>query len=285
MTVEEALRWGTREIHTSQVSDTPLLDASLILCHIADITRVELYTKGNSALTGAQEQDYRASITMRTAHHPVAYLVGKKEFFGREFSVNPAVLIPRSDTETAVEKVLALLGEERDSPRVLDLCCGSGCIGITIALEHPSGRVTLSDISEEALEVTRENAVRYGTEVEIVHSDLFANIQERNFTCIVTNPPYVTPLWYESCSTEVHREPKGAIVDESENGLSIIENIIRVSPSYLHKDGYLVIECDYRQIDAVQELMSETGFTEINVTPDMAGRDRVVSGRMTCTRI
>lgn len=285
MTIEEALRWATGEIHASQVSDTPLLDASLLLCHIVKLTRVELYTKGKIALTASQEQDYRAAVARRTTHHPIAYLTGRKEFYGRDFTVNPAVLIPRRDTETAVDTTLGLLRKETGSPKVLDLCCGSGCIGITIALEHPSSRVTLSDISEEALSVTRENAARYTIDPEIIHSDLFKSIRDRDFTCIVTNPPYVTPAWYAECSPEVQEEPRSAIVDESVNGLSIIENIIQESPSYLHKDGYLVIECDYRQVEAVQVLMSAAEFTDITVTPDMAGRDRVVSGRMMCTRI
>ena len=285
MILKEALRWATGEIHASQVSDTPLLDASLLLCHIVNLTRVELYTKENNSLTASQEQNYRVAVARRTAHHPIAYLTGKKEFYGREFTVSPAVLIPRRDTETAVETTLGLLSKESSCPRVLDLCCGSGCIGITIALEHPSSRVTLSDISEEALSVTRENAALYNIDPEIIHSDLFSNIQERDFTCIVTNPPYVTPAWYAECSPEVHEEPRSAIVDESVSGLSIIENIILESPSYLHKDGYLVIECDYRQVEAVQTLMSAAEFAEITVTPDMGGRDRVVSGRMTCTRI
>ncbi|MBN2860495.1 MAG: peptide chain release factor N(5)-glutamine methyltransferase [Sphaerochaetaceae bacterium] len=285
MTVEEALRWATSEIHASQVSDTPLLDASLLLCHIVNLTRVELYTKNKTSLTVSQEQDYRSAVTRRTAHFPIAYLTGEKEFYGRDFTVHPAVLIPRGDTETAVEMTLGLLSNGNSCPKVLDLCCGSGCIGITIALEHPSSRVTLSDISEEALSVTRENAARYDIDLEIVHSDLFTNIRDRDFTCIVTNPPYVTPAWYTECSPEVHEEPRSAIVDESTSGLSIIENIILESPSYLHKDGYLVIECDYRQVEAVQVLMSAAEFTDITVTPDMSGRDRVVSGRMMCTRI
>ncbi len=285
MRVSEALTWGTAQIHSSLVSDTPLLDASLILTHFTRLSRVELYTKGDTILSPQVEQEYLSAVEKRTEHFPIAYITGVKEFYGRDFHVTPSVLIPRPDTETAVAITLEAIKEYGDTPQVLDLCTGSGCIGITVALENPTVEITLSDISEDALEVAKENATFYSLRAEIIQGDLFEHLEDRRFTCIVSNPPYVAPLWYEDCTLEVKREPRHAIVDESDQGLSIIENIISQSPLHLHKGGHLVIECDYRQVKAVKERFSAEGFSDITVTADMGERDRVVSGRFMCTRI
>ncbi len=280
MKVSEALRWGTAEISASSVSDTPLLDASLILMHFTSLTRVELYTKENQLLKEKQDSAYRKAIAERREHQPIAYIIGEREFYGRDFIVTPDVLIPRRDTETAIEIALSLLPAASGEQKVLDLCTGSGCIGITLALELTTADITLSDISPEALAVARRNCVKHGLELDIVQSDLFENLNDREFTCIVTNPPYVAPSWYDECTQEVHKEPRSAIVDEADDGLSIIENIIAQSVSHLHKKGYLVIECDYRQVKAVQDLMEAAGFREVSITADMGERDRVVSGRL-----
>ncbi len=285
MTLSEALSWGTEQIHNAQVSDTPLLDASLILTRLLGLSRVDLYTKGSRPLSEEELRSFEQKIIQRRHHHPIAYITGEKEFYGRLFHVDESVLIPRRDTETAVEVALSLSGKSSQTMSILDLCCGSGCIGITIALELPGAQVTLSDLSEDALRIAQRNCSSHRKLLEVVQGNLFEAFPETRFDQIISNPPYVAPSWYQECSDEVKKEPRLAIVDETENGLSIIEKIITQSPAHLHKEGSLVIECDYRQVKAVKGIFAGSGFGDIAITPDMGGRDRVVSGRLMCTRI
>jgi release factor glutamine methyltransferase len=228
---------------------------------------------------------FSQSVSSRLKHIPIAYLTGLKEFYGRDFFITSAVLIPRGDTETLIETTLSFLTESNQDMSVLDLCTGSGCIGITLSLETKNTHVTLSDISKEALKVAKTNAVRlHAPIIEIIHSDLFDALDGRIFDVIVSNPPYIAPSWYQSLSKDVLSEPKLALLCESDDGLSIIKSIISLSTLYLHKDGYLVIECDYRQIDEVMESFTQQGFSEVTYHTDLSMRRRVVSGRYRCTK-
>ncbi len=286
MVIEQALTEGTRIIRESGAGETPLLDASLLLCHTLDITRVQLYTRGKETLSPDQKRRFHSLVEKRKNHVPVAYLTNTREFYNRDFYINEDVLIPRGDTEILVETSLELLDKAGNRDRtVLDMCTGSGCVGITIALENSDSWVTLSDISTKALKVAQTNISRLkASNATCIESDLFESMKERRFSLICANPPYIAPQWYEQCSLQVKREPQLALIDDSPDGLDIIRKIIRQSPLHLHTNGYLVIECDYRQIGEAMRLLREEGFCEITAHRDLGDRQRVVSGRYSCTR-
>jgi release factor glutamine methyltransferase len=279
-TIGEALDSATRAIHAQRVSQTPLLDASLLLCSSTGLTREQLYAKSHVPLDQQTVDTYTTLVKRRCAAEPIAYLTGNRDFYGRTFSVSPAVLVPRPDTEVLVEQALAFL-DHFDHPRVLDLCTGSGCIGISIAAEYPRAAVCLSDISLEAIEVARSNShALLDREVEIVHSDLFSSLQDRRFHMIMTNPPYLTQAWYEGTEAQVKKEPSLALLGGDEDGLCIIRKIVQEAPDHLEDRGILIIECDYRQNSQVARLLEQRGFVDIESRDDLAHVRRIVWGAL-----
>lgn len=276
--VGEALTRGTKAIHDQRVSQTPLLDASLLLCHTTGLSREQLYAKSDHILSDEAESIYFSFVQSRCDMQPIAYLLGEREFYGRSFIVTPDVLIPRPDTEILVETALEMMTDRQDIS-ILDLCTGSGCIGITLAAELPTASVTLADISPAALHVAQTNAERLlNTPLTFVESDLFSALRDRRYTLIATNPPYLTDSWYDETETQVKREPKLALLGGDPDGLAIIRSIIEQAPAHLQPGGVLLIECDHRQQSAVVSLLEEHGYTEIGSKRDLAQLHRVVWG-------
>lgn len=218
-------------------------------------------------------------VRLRASHVPSAYITGHREFYGLDFIVTKATLIPRPDSETLVETALKFLEGSKDSC-VIDLCTGTGCIGISIAHSIPVRKLILTDISQSALETAKRNAdfLIPHQDVSLVQSDLFAGVTEREADIIVTNPPYVCRKYQEGLSPEVRKEPESALFDEDEDGLGIIRRIVRQAGSHLRSGGMLAIECDYRQTAALGRIMLENQFSSIMVANDLSGRGRVVSG-------
>lgn len=218
-------------------------------------------------------------VRLRASHVPSAYITGHREFYGLDFIVTKATLIPRPDSETLVETALKFLEGSKDSC-VIDLCTGTGCIGISIAHSIPVRKLILTDISQSALETAKRNAdfLIPHQDVSLVQSDLFAGVTEREADIIVTNPPYVCRKYQEGLSPEVRKEPESALFDEDEDGLGIIRRIVRQAGSHLRSGGMLAIECDYRQTAALGRIMLENQFSSIRVANDLSGRGRVVSG-------
>lgn len=277
---KEALDFGFQAIQSQRISHTPLLDASLLLCKTASCTREQLYSASEVALSEEEQIAYHELVRRCCAGEPVAYIVGRKEFYGHPFTVTPAVLIPRPDTEILVETAIRFLFSY-EQPRVLDIGCGSGCIGISVALAIPEAVCMLSDIFPEALAVARQNSMRLlGHPLACVTSDLFSSFQGQRFDMIVSNPPYLADSWYEHTSAQVKREPRLALVGGGEDGLDFIRRIIGESVEYLEEGGILALECDDRQHDAVLTLMRDHGFTEIGGVRDLAQLRRVAWGRL-----
>ena len=206
-------------------------------------------------------------------HEPIQYVLGEAWFYGRRFTVNPSVLIPRLDTEIIVREALK---EARG--RVLDLCTGSGCIGLTLKLEKPALHMTLSDVSEEALRVARENAAKFGVSVAILKSDLFSALQG-TFDYIISNPPYIRDSEISELDPEVRDfEPRMALSGK-EDGLYFYERIGAEAGRFLRPGGVLFLEIGDDQGETVPEILRKNGFSEISVIPDLAGRSRVVRAK------
>ncbi len=283
-TISESLHQGILAIQSSGVSESNSLDALLLLCKATGFSKEYVYTYPDAPLDMQILAVFNSYIARRCEAQPIAYILGEREFYGRLYTVDPRVLIPRPDTETLVEQALILLKEKQEST-VLDLCTGSGCIGITVAAEIPTSHVTLADISEEALAVAMQNSrAILQRELECLQGNLFESLQNRKFHMIITNPPYLAGSWYNTTAAQVKREPYLALVGGGDDGLEIIRTIVDESPDHLELDGMLLIECDDRQNTKVAGLMEKAGFSSVTSSQDLAGCRRIVWGRLSCTR-
>lgn len=283
-----ALRAAGVQLLRQHGVESPELDASLLLAHLLQKDRTWLLLNQERILESTVEEQYLSLISQRTAGLSVAYLTGSKEFMGLEFSVSPAVLVPRPDTELLVEKALEWLNNKASypsgPPKVLDVCTGSGCIGISLAFYHPELDLTLSDISKEALAVSKTNAERLlgakrAASVRFVHSDLldFFLYQHEQFDLIVSNPPYIPSRIIPDLSREVRQEPLLAL-DGGDDGLDLIRRLINGAQILLKDNGALFLESDSEQILSIQELLKNNGFHAIESYPDLSGSLRCTRG-------
>ncbi|MDP1653336.1 MAG: peptide chain release factor N(5)-glutamine methyltransferase [Rhodocyclaceae bacterium] len=220
---------------------------------------------------------YSALVGRRAAGEPVAYLIGLREFYGRDFVVSPAVLIPRPETEFLVDIVKAKVGAG-ETAKVLDLGTGSGCIAISLALELPGAQVTAADVSPAALAVARANAARLGAQVEFIESDWFSALPNIHFDLVVANPPYVAAGDPHLSAGDLRFEPTGALTDHAD-GLAAIRHIVAEAPLWMAADGWLFFEHGYDQGADVRELLEAAGFTLIEQHRDLAGIVRASGGR------
>jgi len=258
-------------------SPSPRLDAEVLLADILGMQRIDLYAKFDRPLDQKELALYRKAIAKRANMEPVAYIIGRKEFYSREFTVTPDVLIPRPDTEVIVEKVISYAKSFGiESPEILDLCTGSGAIAITLKLEIPSSQVTATEISEKALEIARKNAAKLGADVSFVQGDLYAGI-DKQFDIIVSNPPYIKSQDIEKLEVNVSAyEPRMAL-DGGQDGLDFYRRIISESGKYLKRAGAVFLEIGDDQAGQVASLAEkEKIFAPAMVIKDLAGRNRGV---------
>jgi release factor glutamine methyltransferase len=276
-TLGEVLRLSTGYLE-ERGSPTPRLDAELLIGHALGLERIRLYTSFDRPLTEPELAAIRALLERRGRREPVAYVLGGWGFHGLELAVDARVLVPRPETEVLVERCLALLAG-RAAPAVLDVGTGSGAIALAIKAARPDATVTAADISEGALEVAGANAAALGLEVELVRSDLFAAVGARRFDLVASNPPYVADADLEGLEPEVARfEPRLALA-AGPDGLGVLRRLAGAAADALAPGGWLVCECGAGQAGDVAALMAAAGAVETAVAPDLAGIDRVVSGR------
>lgn len=220
---------------------------------------------------------YDAYITKRCGKMPVAYITGTKEFMSLNFFVNENVLIPRPETEILAEEAITLLSG-RDKPELLDLCCGSGCVGVSAAEYIPQCNVTFSDISMEAIEVAKKNSAEHQARkrASFIVSDMFDALPAKQFDMIVSNPPYITEEEYASLSEEILLyEPRQAL-DGGTDGLIFYNTIAQKAAQYMKENAYLLLEIGCNQAKDVTKLLKQHKFTDISVKPDLAGKDRII---------
>ncbi len=252
----------------------PASEARLLLGHLLDRNAAWLEAHRDDAVTIGC--DYAALVERRAAGEPIAYLVGSREFYGRDFAVTPDVLIPRPETELLVDIAKQKLGAG-GTARILDLGTGSGCLALTLALELPQARVTAVEVSPAALEVARGNAQRLGAKVELTESDWFAALPSQRFDMIVANPPYVAAGDPHLDEGDLRFEPVGALTDRAD-GLSAIRRIVATAPQWLAARGWLFFEHGYDQAAAARQLLDVAGFSEIEQSCDLAGIVRASGG-------
>lgn len=255
----------------------PIAEARLLLGHLLGQSTAWLEAHRDDAVPEEIAIKNSALAGRRATGEPIAYLLGVREFYGRDFAVTPDVLIPRPETELLVdiakEKLFA-----SDVARILDLGAGSGCIAVTLALELPWTEVTAVDVSPAALAVARGNARRLGAAVGFVASDWFAALPPACYDLIVANPPYVAAGDPHLAEGDLRFEPSGALTDNAD-GLTAIRRIVAGAPCWLSPDGWLFIEHGHDQAAAVHALLGAAGFADIEQRRDLAGIVRTSGGR------
>ena len=250
---------------TATSSSVARLDVELILAQALGKDRVFLYAHPDYELSEAEEQNAQKMLSRRVNHEALAYITGKKEFYGREFSVSPDVLIPRPESEAIVN----LAKEISPKPlKILDVGTGSGCLAITLKLEIPEAEVTALDISPKALEVAKNNARALGAEVDFRRSDLFSRVEGCKFDLIVANLPYVDKNW-DWLSPELKYEPDLALYAEN-GGLELIQKLIDQASAYLLNDGNLILESDLSQHDSIEQYARQNAQFELQESLGLA---------------
>ena len=248
-------------------------DNRVLLTHVTGFNYAKLIAFDDYILDSAQLEQYHQLLTRVENGEPLAYIVGNKEFYSRQFKVTPATLIPRPETELLVEQVLA---KTQLGAKVLDLGTGSGCIAITLKLERSDLGVTAIDKFADALAVAQQNAARMQAEIEFVCSDWYSSFEEQQFNIIVSNPPYIEAS--DEHLTTLSYEPQSALTDFGD-GLSCIRNIVSLSRKHLLPDGWLMIEHGYDQGTAVREIFIKNGLNDVTTILDYAGLERITIGK------
>ncbi len=277
MTVFEAYNSTKKKLQAAGIEDF-VFEAKQIIKHITGLSAAQILVNYNNKLTKYQEDNLTVIIRQREIRYPLQYIFGEWDFYGRSFKVGPGVLCPRADTETLVEHCLEYI-KKTALPRVLDLCAGSGCIGITIAKENEAAEVTLLEKFPEALRYAEQNiTLNQASGVRLIEGDVLeGSANDRSYDLIVSNPPYIPPKEMETVSPETKFEPEAALLG-GEDGLDFYRAIVKNYKNCLTKGGMLAFEVGINQYSAVSELLEQNGFGDISVIKDMGGIERVVSG-------
>ena len=271
-------------------------EAQLLLAQVLCVSRALVIAHPEQVLDAAQEQLVRNLVARRADGEPIAYLLCMREFYGRDFLVSPATLIPRPETELLVEQALARISgnlspanranagvstiDSTERASILDLGTGSGAIAVSLALERPDTSVVAVDVSNDALKIAAENAHRLKTDVEFVESNWYTNLGDRKFDLIVSNPPYVASGDAHLSQGDLRFEPQIALTDESIDGLHSIRTIVDGAPAHLHPGGWLLFEHGYDQAAECRELLLKAGFGNLISIDDLAGIPRVAGGQI-----
>jgi release factor glutamine methyltransferase len=260
------------------VSDSAALDAEVLLCFVLKKERSYLRAWPEKNLNSEEQLAFESLVEQRFQGMPIAYLIGKREFWSREFKVNKDVLIPRADTELLIELSLAFI--PKDEPyHVIDLGTGSGIIAITLAAERTNAAITAVDISKDALQIAKENAITYGLKnIFLKQSHWFTNIEKTQFDLIVSNPPYVAKDDLHLQQGDLRFEPQHALI-AANNGLSDILMITKTALDYLKPSGQLLIEHGCEQQQAVQGIFQQFRYRNIKTHRDLANLPRVTSAQ------
>jgi release factor glutamine methyltransferase len=259
---------GATEYLAGRGIDTARVDAELLLARALGLSRIELYTQHDRPLSDAERTAARELVQRRGHREPLAYVLGDWDFRRLTLKTDRRALVPRPETEIVVERCLALL-EGTEAPRILDVGTGTGAIALALKQERPDAIVVATDISPDALELARENAVANELEIELVEGDLLAGIAGP-LDLIVSNPPYVGAEELDALEAEVREwEPRGALVDEGQT-----LRLARDAQTVL--DGWLVLEAHEERAQALSDELSKLGYRGVSIGLDLAGRERVL---------
>lgn len=270
------------------------IDAEELFCFVTGMDRVALFLRANEEVDEETEAKFMELIEKRARRIPLQHITGKQEFMGHTFKVNPNVLIPRQDTETLVEEAAKVV---QNTPKekltfmeklkgakeweVLDLCCGSGAVGISLMKICSNIRMTASDISKEAIAVATENAHSLRAKVKFVEGDMFKPLAGRKYDMILSNPPYIKTAMISILQEEVkNHEPIGAL-DGGRDGLDFYRIIVKEAAEHLKPGGFLMMEIGHDQGEILRKMLKDDGrYTAAEVIKDLPGKDRVVKCKL-----
>jgi release factor glutamine methyltransferase len=256
------------------------LDAELLARHVLECDRSTLVMRGRDPLPSAFDTLFNPLVARRAAREPIAYIVGRQEFWGLEFEVTPDVLIPRPETELIVEEAISSI-ERRDLYRhIIDVGTGSGCIAVALAVEFPRAQLVATDRSEAALAVARRNAARHGVDdrITFVHTDLLDGVGD-DAQLIVSNPPYVSSADRATLQPEVGQYEPDAALFAGADGLDVIRRLLAAAPSHLADRGLMLVEFGFGQDAAVRAAAQDAGWTVARIREDLQGIPRVAALR------
>jgi release factor glutamine methyltransferase len=278
--LKQALATAVEHLESCDVG-SPRLNAETLMMFVLGVNRAYLYAHPERELSSREQERYDEVIAQRSKDFPSQYIIGHQEFWGLDFVVSPAVLIPRPETEHLVETVLEL-AREVPQPRIVDVGTGSGCIALALAHELKNAEICGLDLSVEALEVARANAVRLqlDSRVRFLESNVLETLADRrDFDFVVSNPPYVGFNEADKVQHSVFEyEPKIAVF-AGDNGLDVIRRLIEQAHHTLKPGGWLALEIGYSMADAVVRLLRQAPWAEPRVVPDLQGIPRVITAR------
>jgi len=285
-TITQAIDEGASELRASGV-EHERRTAGVLLAHVIGVDRTHLLTRSDDQVGESHYETYLRLIERRAVGEPLQYITGHQEFYGLDFIVTPDVLIPRPETEFLIERVMKLVKERRDSPLIVDVGTGSGCIAVAVAVQLPRARLIATDASPAALSVARSNAERHGVRdrIEFLEGDLFAPLAELRLEgavdVLASNPPYVNEETFELLQREVRDwEPREALFG-GVDGLDFYRRLIAESPHYLKPGGYVVLEIGFSQVDSISEMVKGNALELVDITPDLQGIPRTLCLRRT----
>ena len=297
MTYTELYKYSIDKLNLAGIEEADS-DTRLLFSHVFKVDRGFLFVHGDEAVLADQEEEFLKMLSLREKRIPLQHITGIQNFMGIDFTVTKDVLIPRFDTECLVEEAMIYC---HDGDKVLDVCTGSGCILISLMNYKNNIRGFGLDISEDALNIARLNAEKlckqesfelpcgylndFNDDLNYVNpkflqSDLYTNLDEKDFDIIVSNPPYIRSDIIPTLMPEVRDYDPMLALDGGDDGLIFYRRIIGESGQYLKKGGVLLVEIGHDQGEEVYQIFSDNGFTDINVIKDLSGNDRVVRGKL-----
>lgn len=275
MNIFEAYNSTKKALHSAGIEDY-VFEAKQIIKHITGFSSSEILMNYTKELSEFQRNNLTAVLKQRELRYPLQYIFGEWSFYGREFYVGPGVLVPRADTETVIEVCTDYLKDKKE-PKILDLCAGSGCIGITLAKEKADSDCLMVEKYPEAIRYAEKNILRNKAEnARVIAGDIFENIgAEEKYDLIVSNPPYIAENGTEEVSPETKYEPETALMGGTD-GLEFYRAITENYKGSLRQNGMLCYEVGIGQADAVKEILKTAGFADIGAKKDLNGIERAV---------
>ena len=277
MTIFEAYNSAKKKLEKAGIEDF-VFEAKQIIKHITGLSSMEILNKYSKQLTPFEENNLTAILRQREIRYPLQYIFGEWDFYGRPFYVGPGVLIPRADTETLIDVAKEFLKGKEDI-KILDLCAGSGAIGITLAREFPKAHADMLEKYDEAITYIRKNVARnVASNAKVYKGDVLkGDLSENEYTLIISNPPYITESEMKLTSPEVSFEPKTALLAK-DDGLEFYKAIIENYTKSLKAGGMLCFEVGFSESEKVQKLLIEAGYKDVNTRKDAGETERAVFG-------
>ncbi|MGQ9456639.1 MAG: peptide chain release factor N(5)-glutamine methyltransferase [Armatimonadota bacterium] len=276
-TISDLCRLGEERLRAASV-ESPILEAQLILAHVLNSTRLGITANIHSTIPEQQVRAFEELLARRIAREPLAYILGKKEFYGLEFMVRPGVMVPRCETEVLVDECTKRL--KKPDPIIADIGTGTGAIAIALAIAIPDSTIYATDISPLAIEIAKCNTEKYSLEsrIRIFRGNLLEHLNGLVFDAVVSNPPYIPTEGIDALQPEIKLYEPRLALDGGPDGLNYYRKLIPASLRVLKNGGFLAVEVGIKQASNVVKMFRSAGYSAVEITKDLSGIERVVVG-------